>query len=43
MPLRIEMQRHHFNTPNLPAIFGLGSLVGNAKGYAANVWEPVQA
>lgn len=36
------MQRHHFNTPNLPAIFGLGSLAGNPKGLSANVWEPVQ-
>lgn len=42
LPLRIEMQRHHFNTPNLPAIFGLGSLAGNPKGLSANVWEPVQ-
>jgi hypothetical protein len=40
--MRIEMQRHHFNTPNLPAIFGLGSLAGNPKGLSANVWEPVQ-
>jgi hypothetical protein len=42
LPLRIEMQRHHFNTPNLPAIFGLGSLAGNPKGLSANVWEPAQ-
>jgi hypothetical protein len=42
LPMRIEMQRHHFNTPNLPAIFGLGSLAGNPKGLSANVWEPVQ-
>jgi hypothetical protein len=42
-PVRIEMQRHHFNTPNLPAIFGLGALAGNPKGLNAVVWESVQA
>jgi len=40
-PVSIEMQRHHFNTPNLPAIFGLGALAGNPKGLNAVVWEPV--
>jgi hypothetical protein len=40
-PVRIELQRHHFNTPNLPAIFGLGSLAGNPKGLNVVVWESV--
>jgi len=37
----IEMQRHAFNTPNLPAIFGLGSFAGSPKGLNAVVWETV--
>lgn len=41
-PVRIEMQRHHFNTPNLPAIFGLGALAGSPKGLNVVVWESVQ-
>jgi hypothetical protein len=39
--LTIEMQRHAFNTPNLPAIFGLGGLAGSPKGLNAVVWETV--
>jgi hypothetical protein len=40
-PIWIEMQRHHFNTPNLPAIFGLGALAGSPKGLNAVIWESV--
>lgn len=39
-PVLIELQRHHFNTPNLPAIFGFGALTGNPKELAVTVWEP---
>jgi len=37
-PVLIELQRHHFNTPNLPAIFGVPA--GNPKALSATVWEP---
>jgi hypothetical protein len=39
-PVLIELQRHHFNTPNLPAIFGVGGYAGNPKALSATVWEP---
>lgn len=42
-PVLIELQRHHFNTPNLPEIFGLGGFVGNDKELAATFWEPTTA
>lgn len=39
-PVLIELQRHHFNTPNLPAIFGVGGYAGNPKELSATIWEP---
>lgn len=40
-PVLIELQRHHFNTPNLPAIFGIPA--GNPKALSATFWEPTTA
>jgi hypothetical protein len=42
-PAHIEFQRHHFNTPNLPAIFGVGAFAGNPKELSATFWEPTSA
>lgn len=42
-PVLIELQRHHFNTPNIPAIFGVGGYYGNPKALAATFWEPTHA
>lgn len=42
-PVLIELQRHHFNTPNLPAIFGVGGYAGNPKELSATFWEPTHA
>ena len=42
-PVFIELQRHHFNTPNLPEIFGFGGYLANNKELSATFWEPTSA